>query len=225
METLKFKTLSRIIIFTIILGLLIFVPSWTIFYWQGWIFYFVVSICLFIMTLYFLKHDPALMESRVNIGPKAEKKIFQKILLSFFIVLLMGLVLLSALDHRFHLSKIPDAFIIISNFIILIGFYILYRVFKENSFASATIDLAKEQKVIATGPYSIVRHPMYSGAFLLFMFTPIALDSFFGIILSVLIAVIGVFRIIDEEKFLNINLSGYPDYCKKIKYRLIPFIW
>ena len=99
MKTLKSKTLSRITIFTIILGLLLFVPAWTISYWQGWIYFLVVSICLFIMTLYFLKHDPALMESRIKIGPKAEKKISQKIFLSFFVILIIGLVLFSALDQ------------------------------------------------------------------------------------------------------------------------------
>jgi protein-S-isoprenylcysteine O-methyltransferase Ste14 len=225
MKTLKSKTLIRITIFSIILGLLIFVPAWTISYWQGWIYFFVVTICLFIMTLYFLKHDPALMESRINIGPKAEKRMNQKVLLSFFIILLIGLVILSSFDHRFQLSKIPHVINIISDFFILVGFYICFRVFRENSFASATIDLTKEQKVISTGPYSIIRHPMYSGAFMIFIFSPLALDSLFGIIVSILIAVIGIFRTLDEEKYLRINLFGYTEYCRKIKYRLIPYVW
>ena len=101
----------------------------------------------------------------------------------------------------------------------------MYIVFRENSFASATVDVVKEQNIISSGPSSIVRHPMYSGALIFFIFTPIALDSIYGIIFSVLITVIGIFRTLDEEKFLNINLPGYPDYCKKVKYRLIPYIW
>ena len=153
MKTLTSKTLSRITIFSIILGLLIFLPSWTISYWQGWIYFFVVSICLFIMTLYFLKHDPVLMESRINIGPRAEKRKSQKVLLSFFTILLIGLVVLSSFDHRFHLSRIPNVLIIISDFFVMVGFYICFRVFRENSYASSTINLNKEQKVISTGPY------------------------------------------------------------------------
>jgi protein-S-isoprenylcysteine O-methyltransferase Ste14 len=182
MDKLKLQLLVSELVLFIIFGLLIFIPAWTIFYWQGWMYLFIVAISTLIMTFYFLKYDRALMERRIKIGPNAEKKISQKVLLSFLIILIIGLVLSSAVDHRFHLSKIPNALIIIANFMILTGFYIFYRVFRENSFAAATIDLIKDQKVIATGPYSIVRHPMYSGALIVFLFTPVALDSLLGII-------------------------------------------
>ena len=225
MDKLKLKILVSELVLFIILGLLIFVPSWTVFYWQGWIYLLFFAISMLVMTLYFLKHDRALMERRVNIGPKAEKKIIQKILLSCLIIFMIGLFLLSSFDYRFHLSKISVFVVLFSNLLILAGFYIFFRVFKENSFASATIDLSKEQKVISTGPYSVVRHPMYSGALIICLFTPFALGSLLGICLSVLIAVIIVFRIMDEEKFLKSNLAGYTDYCKKTRYRLIPYVW
>ena len=177
------------------------------------------------MTLYFLNHDRALMERRIKIGPQAEKKKIQKVIQSFYIILLITLVLISVIDHRFVLSNVPNVLNIISNLLVLIGIYIIYSVFKENSFASATIEVDKEQKVISTGPYSIVRHPMYSGALLLFIFTPIALGSIFGLIPAVLLITILMFRTLDEEKSLNKELSGYLDYCKNIKFRLIPYIW
>jgi protein-S-isoprenylcysteine O-methyltransferase Ste14 len=165
------------------------------------------------------------MERRIKIGPKAEKKKSQKILQSFFSLLLIILILISVIDHRNNLSNVPIVFIIISYLMILFGIYTFYRVFRENSFASATVEVDKEQKVISTGPYSIVRHPMYSGALLLFIFTPIALDSLYGIIPAVLILIILIFRTLDEENFLNKDLTGYPDYCKEIKFRLIPYLW
>jgi len=225
MDELKLNVMKRVILFIVILALLIFIPSWTFLYWQGWIYLLVISISLLSMTLYFLNHDRALMERRIKIGPQAEKKKIQKVIQSFYIILLITLVLISVIDHRFVLSNVPNVLNIISNLLVLIGIYIIYSVFKENSFASATIEVDKEQKVISTGPYSIVRHPMYSGALLLFIFTPIALGSIFGLIPAVLLITILMFRTLDEEKSLNKELSGYLDYCKNIKFRLIPYIW
>jgi protein-S-isoprenylcysteine O-methyltransferase Ste14 len=225
MDELKVKILSGVLVFNIVLGLLIFLPAWTILYWQGWIYLCMVSSSLLFMTGYFLKHDPALMERRINIGPKAEKKTSQKISQSVFSLLLILEILLSVIDHRHQLSHVPMLFMIIAYFMILVGMYIFYRVFNENSFASATIEVDKDQPVISTGPYSIVRHPMYAGAFFVFMFTPLALDSLYGMIPAAFILIILIFRTLDEENFLNKDLSGYPDYCKEVKFRLIPYIW
>jgi protein-S-isoprenylcysteine O-methyltransferase Ste14 len=177
------------------------------------------------MTVYFLKHDPALMERRVNIGPNAEKKTSQKISQSVFILLLIFEIVLSVTDHRHQLSHVPILFMIIAYGMISVGMSLFYRVFNENSFASATIEVDKDQPVISTGPYSVVRHPMYSGALLVFMFTPLALDSLYGMIPAACILIILIFRTLDEENFLNQDLSGYPDYCKEVRFRLIPYVW
>ena len=112
-----------------------------------------------------------------------------------------------------------------SNVIVIDGFYIVYLVFRENSFTSATIAVAEEQKLITTGPYSVMRHPMYSGAILMFIFTPLALGSFWGLIPGFMLILILFFRTLHEEKFLAKNLPGYDEYCRKVRYRFIPFIW
>lgn len=225
MDELKIKAVSGVMVFNLVLGLLIFLPAWTILYWPGWMYLSLISISLLVMTCYFSKHDRALMERRINIGPTAEKKTSQQICLSVFSLLLILEIVVSVLDHRHKLSHVPMLFMIVAYVMIVLGMYILYRVFRENSFASATIEVDKEQTVISAGPYAIVRHPMYSGVLLVFLFTPIALDSFYGMIPAVFIMIILIVRTLDEEEFLHTDLSGYPDYCKAVKFRLIPYIW
>lgn len=225
MDKLELRVLTRIILFCIILGLLIFIPSWTILYWQGWVYFLIISVSLWVTTLYFLKNDRALMERRINIGPQAEQKMSQKIILTFFILLLIALVVISVLDHRYTISQVPVVFTIIAYLIILFGIYIIYRVSKENSYASATIEADQGQSVISSGPYAIVRHPMYSGALSIFIFTPIALGSLIGIIPAGMIVVLLMMRAVDEEAFLKKHLSGYSEYCGRIRYRLLPYIW
>jgi protein-S-isoprenylcysteine O-methyltransferase Ste14 len=225
MNNLELRVLTRIMLFSIFLGLMIFVPSWTIFYWQGWVYFLIISVSLWVTTLYFLKNDRALMERRIRIGPKAEQKVSQKIILTLFILLLTALVVVSVLDHRYAVSNVPVVFTIIAYLMVLFGIYIIYRVSKENSFASATVEVDQGQSVISSGPYAIVRHPMYSGALSVFMFTPMALGSLIGIIPAGIIMIILMMRAVDEEVFLKEHLSGYSEYCKRTIYRLLPYIW
>ncbi|MCC0643160.1 MULTISPECIES: methyltransferase family protein [unclassified Clostridioides] len=138
---------------------------------------------------------------------------------------LFGLLGVPALDNRFAWSSIPLILTIISDVLILIGFIIVFFVFRYNSFTSKVITVMSNQKVITDGPYSVVRHPMYLGAILIILFTPLALNSWWGMIAAITLCIIIVFRILDEEKLLSAELDGYKEYCQKTKYRIIPYIW
>jgi len=206
-------------------ALIIFLPAWTINYLRGWIYFFVFIIPCILITVYFFKHDKRLIEHRLTSGPTAEKERNQKIIQSFTGLLCIVLNVLSVFDFRFGWSEVSFYISLISDFFILVGFYIMFLVFKENSFASSVIEVQEEQKVISTGLYSKVRHPMYSGGILMFIFIPPALGSLYGLICSMFLIIFIYLRAIDEEKLLLRNLNGYKEYCDKVRYRLIPFIW
>jgi protein-S-isoprenylcysteine O-methyltransferase Ste14 len=135
------------------------------------------------------------------------------------------MLLVPGFDHRLHWSYIPTIFVIAGNIAVLFGFLIVFFVFKENSYTSAIVEIADNQKVISTGLYAFVRHPMYSGGLLLLFFTPIALGSWYGLPLFLPMFIVIILRLLDEEKLLYQNLPDYKEYCQKVRYRLIPYIW
>lgn len=217
------KTMFSVIVFFVIFGLFIFLPAGALAFWQGWVFFFVFFASTFFITVYFLIKDPALIERRINANEKREKqKIFQSI--SGF-VFFVGLLLIPGLDNRFSWSNVPEYVVIISDALVLLGFVIVFFVFKSNSYTSAIIEVSQGQKLISTGVYSVVRHPMYLGAVLILIFMPLALNSFWGLIPGLFISFFVVLRLLDEEKVLLNELDGYKDYCNKIRYHLIPYIW
>ncbi|MEI7595375.1 MAG: isoprenylcysteine carboxylmethyltransferase family protein [Bacteroidota bacterium] len=225
MNKLYIKSYLGLANLVFIIALLLFLPVWSVYYWQAWLYIATFTISVMWITAYFLKHDTELIKRRLKAGPAAENEKGQKIIQSLASVAVIGIIIVSAFDHRFKLSEVSVVLTIVSNVFIYLGFYIVFLVFKENSFTSAIIEVADSQKVISTGPYSTVRHPMYSGALLLFVFTPLALDSYFGLLLSVMLILVLVFRLQNEEAFLKTNLVGYTEYCEKVKYRLVPWIW
>jgi protein-S-isoprenylcysteine O-methyltransferase Ste14 len=177
------------------------------------------------ITVYLIRYDPKLLERRINGGPTAEKEYAQKIITFIAAVAFVGLIALPALDHRFIWSHVPLSPVLAGDALVALGWLAFYLVFRENSFPSATIEVAPDQKVISTGPYVLVRHPMYAGTVVMLLGIPIALGSWWG--LPAIVAMIPAFkwRVLDEEKFLARNLLGSLEYQIAVRYRLIPSVW
>ena len=204
---------------------LLFIPAGTLDYWQAWTFLAVYFASSLAITLYLIKNDPKLLERRMSAGPTAEKVTTQKIIMLFASLGFIGLIVFPALDHRFAWSHVPPYAALAGDVLVVLGWLAIFFVFKENTFTAATIELAPDQKVISTGPYAFVRHPMYAGGIVMLLGVPIALGSWWGLLVIVAMMPALIWRLFDEEKFLARNLQGYVDYQKKVPYRLIPLIW
>jgi protein-S-isoprenylcysteine O-methyltransferase Ste14 len=225
MNNLGKKAFGGLVFLVLILGLILFFPAGTSNYWQAWAYIGIFFISAGAITLYLMKKDTALLERRLTAGPAGEKEKTQKIIQSIAQFAFIAIYLLSGFDHRYAWSNVPASVVIAGDILVACGFYIVFMVFKENTFTSATIEVDDKQTVISTGPYSIVRHPMYSGALIMLIGTPIALGSWWGLMAFLFIAAVIVWRLIDEEKFLSANLPGYTEYCSKVRSRLIPGIF
>jgi protein-S-isoprenylcysteine O-methyltransferase Ste14 len=207
------------------IAVLLFVPAGTLAYWQAWTFLAVYFASSFAITLYLAMTDPQLLERRMRGGPFAEKQTAQKIIMSLTSLGFIGLMVVPALDHRFGWSHMPPYMALAGDLLVALGFLAIALVFKENTFTSATIELASEQKVISTGPYAWVRHPMYAGGLVMLVGIPIALGSWWGLVIVLAMLPALIWRLMDEERFLARNLPGYPAYQRKVQYRLIPLLW
>ncbi|HMF31502.1 MAG TPA: isoprenylcysteine carboxylmethyltransferase family protein [Candidatus Lokiarchaeia archaeon] len=204
---------------------MILLPAWTIDYLQAWVYILTFGVSAILITMYLVKKDPKLLERRVKAVPTAETETSQKKITSLLNVFFIFVFIVAGFDYRFHWSNIPLYVSIIADVFVVVGFCIVFLVFKENSFTSGIIEVVEDQKVISTGPYRIVRHPMYAGALLMLFVSPIALGSYWAILCVIPLTLSVAARALDEEKFLSKNLSGYPEYCQKVHYRLIPLIW
>jgi len=207
------------------MGLLLFLPAGTAQYWQAWIYLAVFFGASFLITLYLMKKDPALLQRRLKGGPVAEKEKTQKLIMFFTSLGFIALLIVSALDFRFRWSSVPLYLVIAGDILTALGFYIVFLVYRENTFSSATIEVAPDQKVISTGPYAIVRHPMYTGGLLYLVGMPFALGSYWGLLVLAATIPFLMWRLFDEERFLAKNLPGYTEYCAKVRWRLIPGVF
>jgi protein-S-isoprenylcysteine O-methyltransferase Ste14 len=224
-KNLAWKTLSGFVGLVVILGLVIFVSDWSLKYWEGWIFLCIFSLSSALITVYLWKKDRKLLERRVNAGPGAEKENSQKIIQVFASITFIAVIALPVFDHRLGWSDVPHYMVILGDIIVASGFFLIFLVFRENTFTAATIEVASDQVVITTGPYALVRHPMYTSALIMLFGTPLALGSLWGLFTLIPITLIIIWRLLDEERFLSKNLEGYKEYCQKVRFRLVPFIW
>ena len=209
----------------IIMGVLLFIPAWTVHYVQAWLYLLTFAVSTILITIYLFKNDPKLLERRVNAGAAAEKEKSQRAIQAIAGVFFCLVYVVAGFDYRFHWSSIPQFISFSANVFVFLGFFIVFLVFKQNSYTSAIIEVDKDQKVISTGMYVVVRHPMYFGAILMLIFSSVALGSYWSLLCVVALIISIIVRLLNEEKFLLRNLLGYNEYCKKVKYHLIPFIW
>jgi protein-S-isoprenylcysteine O-methyltransferase Ste14 len=217
-----FRGLLRMALF---LAVSVFLPAWTIDYWQGWICVGLFLACATGISLYLMKNDSKLLERRMSAGAGAEKEKSQKIIQTLAAMAFVATFVVPALDHRFLWSVVPTYAVIAGDALIVLGFLFVFWVFRVNSFTSGIIEVAAEQRVISNGPYRLVRHSMYLGALILLIGIPIALGSWWGVLTLLPMTGVILGRLVDEEIFLTRNLPGYAEYRQTVKYRLVPFAW
>lgn len=225
MKKLILPTLRSFIIGAVALGILLFLPAWTLNYWQAWVFIFVFLCSANAIGLYLSIKDPALLERRKKVGPAAEQSAVQRVIMSLAFLSIFGLLVFCALDVRFGWSQVPLVISLVGDGLVALGLLINLIVFRENTFGASTVQTVEGQKVITTGPYALIRHPMYFGVLVMMTGVPLALGSWWGLAIFVILLPGLAWRILDEEKLLKEDLPGYLAYTQKVRYRLVPGIW
>lgn len=221
-KKLFFEAITKFLLGFIIISLLIFLPAGTIHFYKGWLFIIVLFAPMFLAGIVMMIKNPKLLASRLDAKEKQkEQSIIIKLSGLMFII---GFIV-AGLDYKYQWFQLPNIVSYVFIVIFLISYFMWAIVLKQNTYLSRTIKVDNNQKVIDTGLYSIVRHPMYTATLFLFLSMPLILGSFLSFIIFLLYPILIIIRIINEEKFLLKNLNGYAEYRKKVKYRLIPFIW
>lgn len=225
--SLRSKLVVRLSLGLIIGAALLFIPAGSWKFWQGWAFLGVTFIPSVLSFLYFYKHDPQLVERRLQ---RKEKVSEQKLLMRVSRPVFLAAFLLPGLDYRWGWSRsflgaVPLWLILLSQVLVLGGFLLVFWVMKVNSFASRTIQVEAGQRVISTGPYRVVRHPLYSGSLVMWLASPLALGSYIAWPAFALLIPFYVIRLLNEEKVLRQELPGYSEYCLRTRFRLVPFVW
>jgi protein-S-isoprenylcysteine O-methyltransferase Ste14 len=206
-------------------GVVLFLPAGTFDYWQAWVFIAVFTVATLVPSFYLAVKDPAALARRMHAGPTAETRPIQRLIMAgtYLAVVLLGVV--SALDHRFGWSSVPLAVVLLGDLLVVAGLTLSQFVVIQNSYAAATITIESDQKLVTTGLYGLVRHPLYTGAVVMMIGTPLALDSYWGLLVVAVAVPLLVVRIFDEEKMLTEELAGYREYCAEQPYRLMPHVW
>jgi protein-S-isoprenylcysteine O-methyltransferase Ste14 len=220
-----FKLVASSIIGLVVLGLILFVPAGTLDYWQAWVFITVFTIATIVPSLYLGRTNPAALQRRMHGGPLAEARTVQKFIIIGAFLGLFAMMALSAYDHRVGWSPVPAAVCVFGDVLVVGGLTIGMLVVIQNSYAAATVKVEAGQKLASSGLYLLVRHPMYAANLILMVGIPLALGSYWGLLLLIPGLLVLMFRILDEEKLLNQELAGYSEYTQRVRYRLMPYVW
>jgi protein-S-isoprenylcysteine O-methyltransferase Ste14 len=224
------RAMNKKLVLDSVLGILafaalVFTPAWTLDYWQGWAYLATAVGASLLYTVYLVVYDPALLARRRQVGPSHENEPAQKIIVRSIVVAFVALVVLPPLDWRYAWSPVPWYVSIIGDALVAFSFFVFYLVSRVNSYAAANVRVEEGQNVVDTGVYAWVRHPMYFGALFLIIGTPLALGSWYTLLLIPVFLAVLYFRMKSEEEVLVRDLAGYAEYRSRVKYRLIPFVW
>jgi protein-S-isoprenylcysteine O-methyltransferase Ste14 len=209
----------------VITGLLLFVPAGTFNYWQAWVFIAIFSVTTTVPNVYLAVRQPDTLRRRMRAGPAAETRPVQKAASVGYFVLFGAVAVLSALDHRFGWSNVPTSVVVIGQVLVAVGLFVAMLAILQNRFAASRVAVESDQRVISTGMYGFVRHPMYLGLLIMMIGAPLALDSYWGLALFAPGTLLFAARILDEEKLLRADLQGYDYYAFRVRARLVPYVW
>jgi protein-S-isoprenylcysteine O-methyltransferase Ste14 len=219
------KLVSSSVIGLAVLGLILFVPAGTLKYWQGWVFIAVFTVATIVPSLYLARTNPAALQRRMRGGPRAEARAAQKFIITGAFLSLFAMMALSVYDHRMGWSSVPAWVCVVGDVLIVVGLTLSMLVVVQNGYAAATVRVEEGQQLASTGLYKLVRHPMYAANVILMVGMPLALGSYWGLLLLIPGMLVLVFRILDEEKMLTHELAGYREYAQRVRYRLVPNVW
>lgn len=216
------KVYGRAVLAVPVLWAILFVPAGTLDYWEAWVYLAILLIPMFLVFRYLLKNDPRLLERRMQMREKEEA---QRRIIKFSSLYFLVAFMLPGFDRRWGWSDVPPAVVLAADLLVMLGYSVFVLVLRENQYASRIVEVEQGQKVISTGPYAFVRHPMYLGVMVMYLASPLALGSYWALLPALLIIPTLVARIINEEKLLDGELAGYPQYKQVTRYRLVPGIW
>jgi len=213
---------TRVLLAVPALWAVLFLPAGTLAYWEAWLYLAILLIPMFFVFRYLLKHDPQLLERRMQMR---EQEVAQRRIITLSYLYFLVAFTLPGFDRRWGWSDVPPLVVIAADLVVMLGYGMFVLVLRENKYAARTIQVEQGQQVISSGPYALVRHPMYLGVTLMYLASPLALGSYWALFPALLIVPILVARIINEEKVLERDLAGYREYTQITKYRLLPGVW